>query len=697
LLVHSHSSALHPIDQRHDPIAVARVRFLYDGMPPSMGATVALSGVTALILSRAEASPVIVLWFACVLLVSAVRAVQYLAYRKALRSAVLDWSTWRRRFLIGCSLVGVLWGAASILLFPQRIEYQVFLAFVIAGTSAGAVTMLSADRMAALGFVLPSVIPLAGMFLAQGTQMGLAMGFMVVLYLLIVIAATYRSHEQHTEMTRLNLEADAQRAALERSELERRVSDEKLRALFEFSPLGIALLNERNAVVEANPALLKLLGATQEQIKGRTLGTGLNDLAATVDDGDTHTKTGSFGPIEYEISSLDGDTVPVSVNGVQIKHPNGEVYRWAIVENIQERKANETQLRTLNDRLLLAAQAADLGVWEHESRTSRTFWDPRMYEMFHLDPALGLDPYEYWRGLVHPNDLPHIESLVQAAVRGESGFQIEVRVLLPNREERIIRTAAMMRHDADGAIRVIGVTSDVTDLRRVERMKNEFIATVSHELRTPLTSIRAALGLIANGRAGPLPQQVQHLLTIAERNSTRLALLIDDLLDIERIETGKLNLQMSSQRLQPLVAQAIEASAAHAKLCGVTLELAPSTDDPLVHVDPHRLLQIMANLFSNAAKFSGSGSRVEVGISQQAGRARVEVRDQGPGIASELRPRLFTKFSQGDGSDSRARGGTGLGLAICKALVEEMGGTIDYVSTPGAGTTFYFELPLASE
>ncbi|MET0658584.1 MAG: ATP-binding protein [Steroidobacteraceae bacterium] len=696
-----------PHTESHDAIAVARVRFLYDGMPMAMTATVVLSGITTLILYSVQPSALLLGWFGSVVLLSAARTLQYRAYRKAVHDGIVDWSVWRRRFLIGCSMVGALWGFASVFLFPPSIEYQVFLAFVIAGTSAGAVTTLSSDRAAALGFVLPSVIPLAAMLMLQGTQLGLAMGIMVVLYLMLVVTATYRSHLQLIEMVRWHAEADAKGAALARSELERRVSDERLRALFEYSPLGIALLNDRNGVLDANPALVKLVGATAADIKQRALGAALDRLTTAPEGEDALTSTGLFGPIEYEITTDEGRTVPVAINGMRIKHPSGEIYRWAFIEDIHERKRTETQLRALNDRLLLAAQAAQIGVWEYEGRTGKVYWDERMFKMFQLDPDGDGHLLERWGRLVHPSDAMRTDALVQAAIRGEAGFQTEFRAVLPNGEERSIRAAAMVRRDPDNSVRITGVSSDVTELKRVERLKNEFIATVSHELRTPLTSIRAALSLVASGAAGELPQQQQQLLTIADRNASRLALLIDDLLDIERIEAGELNLEISPQPLVPLIAQAVEANTAYAKLCGVHLELAPCTSDPIVRVDANRLLQVMANLLSNAAKFSGRGARVDVrvtvlgadseaqSVASEATRARVAVCDQGPGIVPELRQRLFTKFSQGDSSDSRASGGTGLGLAISKALIEQMGGTIDYDSPAGGGTTFYFDLPLA--
>jgi signal transduction histidine kinase len=219
---------------------------------------------------------------------------------------------------------------------------------------------------------------------------------------------------------------------------------------------------------------------------------------------------------------------------------------------------------------------------------------------------------------------------------------------------------------------------------------------VSHELRTPLTSIRGSLGLVNGGTAGALPDKVRKLVDIAYRNSDRLATLINDILDIEKIESGKLTLTSEQHSLRGLVQQAIEAHSGYAHECDVSVALQDSAADARVEVDANRLVQVMANLLSNASKFSPRRAIVEVGIEVQGQRVRVSVYDHGPGIPEEFRPYMFQKFSQVDGSDSRAKPGTGLGLAICKGLIERMRGNIDYRLQDGGGTVFFFELPIAA-
>lgn len=239
----------------------------------------------------------------------------------------------------------------------------------------------------------------------------------------------------------------------------------------------------------------------------------------------------------------------------------------------------------------------------------------------------------------------------------------------------------------------IGVVRDITERKRIERMKNEFVSTVSHELRTPLTSISGALGLINSGMLCSLPEPIVHMTDIAYKNSLRLASLINDLLDMEKIAAGKLRFNMETQPLHPLLEQATEANKAYAEQYRVHFVLTEPADNLQVHVDGQRLIQVLSNLLSNAAKFSPAGSPVEI-AAQRVGQAiRVSVSDHGPGIPADFRARIFEKFTQADASDTRQKGGTGLGLAISKELVEHMAGRIGFESEPGQGTTFYFELP----
>ncbi|HEX8539523.1 MAG TPA: ATP-binding protein, partial [Cystobacter sp.] len=251
----------------------------------------------------------------------------------------------------------------------------------------------------------------------------------------------------------------------------------------------------------------------------------------------------------------------------------------------------------------------------------------------------------------------------------------------------------LLRVRSDGPARFTSYVRDITDRKEVERLKNEFVSTVSHELRTPLTSIRGSLGLLEGGILGELPSQAQDMVRIARTNTERLIRLINDILDLEKMESGKLDFQLEPLELGALLAQAVEAHQGYAQECGARVELAQEAPGARALVDGDRLLQVLANLLSNALKFSPRGERVTLRLERVGSWLRVSVEDHGPGIPESFRARIFEKFAQADGSDSRRKGGTGLGLSIARALVTQLGGTLDFVSREGAGTTFRVELP----
>jgi PAS domain S-box-containing protein len=242
-------------------------------------------------------------------------------------------------------------------------------------------------------------------------------------------------------------------------------------------------------------------------------------------------------------------------------------------------------------------------------------------------------------------------------------------------------------------IAVLAQGRDVTAQREAERVKKEFTSTLSHELRTPLTSIIGSLQLINNGVVGAVDQDVAEMTVVAERNGQRLLDLINDLLDIERIESGKLTLVPELIAIDEVVREAMVLNKAFAERFGVRFELASSLPGRSVLADRKRLLQVMTNLLSNAAKFSPEGDAVEIRMDETGPRVRVEVQDHGPGIPEAFRSRIFGRFAQADSTASRQKGGTGLGLAICKRLIEMMRGRIGFEDRPGGGTTFWFELP----
>jgi PAS domain S-box-containing protein len=249
-------------------------------------------------------------------------------------------------------------------------------------------------------------------------------------------------------------------------------------------------------------------------------------------------------------------------------------------------------------------------------------------------------------------------------------------------------------HTSDGDF-VLASIIDLSQERAMDRMRTDFISTVSHELRTPLTSISGSLGLLQAGAMGRLPASAVEMVRIAYKNSGRLVRIINDILDIGKLEAGQLTLHLANTPLTRLLEQSVEANGAFAEKCGVRLCLEAGSNDDRVLADPDRLIQVLTNLLSNAAKFSNPGADVLIRVLPKPTILRVEIEDFGAGIPEEFRARIFEKFARADSSTTRLVEGSGLGLSIARNLVEAMGGTIGFRSVAGSGTTFHIELPRA--
>jgi PAS domain S-box-containing protein len=244
-----------------------------------------------------------------------------------------------------------------------------------------------------------------------------------------------------------------------------------------------------------------------------------------------------------------------------------------------------------------------------------------------------------------------------------------------------------------GRTLIVGAVTDITERKRIERLKNEFVATVSHELRTPMTSISGSLGLLVGQWADKIPGQAGRLLVIAHNNAQRLVRLINDILDIERAESGATALAFGRINAVELVEQVIESNRMCAEELGVHIALESDADRIEVTTDADRLAQIVTNLLSNAIKFSPEGAEVVVTLTRRAGGLRIAVRDWGPGIPEDFKPNVFEKFAQADATNARRKGGTGLGLSIVKQLVVLLGGQVGFSDAPEGGTIFHVELP----
>ncbi|HEX9011687.1 MAG TPA: PAS domain S-box protein [Holophagaceae bacterium] len=364
--------------------------------------------------------------------------------------------------------------------------------------------------------------------------------------------------------------------------------------------------------------------------------------------------------------------------------------------DITARKEAEAALRASEESLTRAQAIAHLGNWDWEIGTGRITWSDEIFRIFGHEPRAFTPTYGGFMEAVHPEDRDRITAAVDRALGGGASYGVEHRILRPDGVERVVVERGEVYRDAEGRpLRMVGTVQDVTERRAVDRLKREFVATVSHELRTPMTAIKGSLGLLAGGVGGELPPKARELVATAQKNAERLLHLINDLLDLEKVESGRMAFELHPRPILPVLLRALGDLRDYALAFGVACDLAPVApplEGARASVDEGRLLQVLANLLSNAIKFSPGGAQVQVGLLRNGPRLRVEVANAGPEIPTDFRERIFDKFAQADGSDSRQRGGTGLGLSIAKALVERMGGLIGFESEPGR-TVFYFELP----
>jgi PAS domain S-box-containing protein len=460
---------------------------------------------------------------------------------------------------------------------------------------------------------------------------------------------------------------------------------------------GLITLAPDLTVLDMNAAALQILGYAKQQVVGRSVSDliadhpGREEIRRKVTEKLADPAAFRLAGLDMTVRRSDGRPMPVQVSLNDV-HVGQERRVTALlrdmsgfVEAAEAVHASEQHLREITDTLPVIILEIDTA---HRLRFAN-----RACAEFFAQPAeqlIGRTLVDFLGEELFATHAPHVDQALQ-------GSSVCYQVTVADARGRVgtYDMHLIPRRDSasGGIVGFYAFATDITELKRIDQMKTEFISTVSHELRTPLTSIRGSLGLISAGVAGKLPEGAGSLVAIAQNNCDRLIRLINDILDSEKIESGKLPLRLQAAEIAPLVRKALADNEGFAQQHAVKFRMRAPVVPLAVRVDSDRLLQVLTNLLSNAVKFSPANDAVEVRVSGTKTSVRVEVADRGPGIPAEFQRRIFQKFSQADSSDTRARGGTGLGLNISRTLVEKMGGQIGFTSTPGAGSTFFFELP----
>lgn len=482
----------------------------------------------------------------------------------------------------------------------------------------------------------------------------------------------------------------------------------RLAAVVRHTSNAVVITDRARRIVWVNEGFTRVYGYSMEEALGSTpldlIGSGRTDAAtyAAIDAADA---AGRSCRVEVINRAKDGREYWVDLE-IQPHHDEqGKLVGFMqIGQDVTDKKRAASELSqalgTLTRERQLLDQIIDnlpCGLSVFDADLKLAAYNTAYRDLLDLPPELLLAPQPTFADIIRHNAARGdygpgtVDEIVERMV---AGAQVPRRMLserqMPDGRALEVRSAPM----PGGGF--VTTYMDITERHNMERLKSEFVSTVTHELRTPMTAIHGALSLLASGVAGPLPESARELVARSNQSSDRLVRLINDVLDVERIEARLMRYAMTVQPLAPLVDQAIDATRAYAHQQGVELDLQDRQDDAVrVQADADRIVQVIVNLLSNAVKFTGPSKRVTIRMTRTESAVRVSVIDDGAGIPESFRGRIFERFSQADSSDRRQKGGTGLGLNICRSIVAEHGGHIDYVSALGQGSEFFFELPVA--
>ncbi|MEG4808792.1 PAS domain S-box protein [Microcoleus sp. F8-D3] len=475
-------------------------------------------------------------------------------------------------------------------------------------------------------------------------------------------------------------------------------------------------------ILYVNPAFTRMTGYTLEEVLGKTprILQGEKTDRASLDRIRTALKT--WQPVRVDSINYrkDGTEFWVEMSIVPIADKHGEFTHWVSVHrDISDRKLAEAALQQLNERLEMRvlqrtreletsqaelresealfrslSESSPVGIFKIDAEGKCTYTNPRCQAIGGFAPGAALG--DGWMQFVHPEDIQLILSEWSQSQSLDGEFSCEFRHIQQDGTIRFCRLkTAPIFSDRSQLIGHVGTVTDITESRAIEKMKNEFISIVSHELRTPLASIRGSLGLLAAGVLKNRPETAKQMLEIASSDTERLVRLVNDILDLERLDSSQVTLVKQWCDARVLMRKSAEAVLALAAENNIDLSILPETAK--IWADPDRIVQLLVNLLSNAIKFSAPGSTVTVRVEDLGDRILFEVKDRGRGIPADKLETIFGRFQQVDASDSRQKGGTGLGLAICRTIVQQHGGRIWVESVVSQGCSFYFTVPAPLE
>jgi PAS domain S-box-containing protein len=404
-----------------------------------------------------------------------------------------------------------------------------------------------------------------------------------------------------------------------------------------------------------------------------------------------------------------GTRLIVAIRSALQRDAAGEPVRILSIKNdITERRQADSERRVLTDRLSLATAVAKVGVWEWDRTSNALTWDATMFDIYGLSPVVPM-PYAKWSAAVVAEDLPAVEAALQRAIDEKGQGSAEYRIVLPDGSVRnIAAVERVVLDERQNVSRLIGVDMDITERKQAEtalehlrqeqlQFKDDFLSHVSHELRSPLTAIKQFTSILLGGLAGDLNDEQREYQGIVLKNVGQLQSMIDDLLEVTRLESGKLTVELESASVSDAVLDAFHTLQGTAVAKGITLSCDLPSDLPAAFADQTRLRQILIILLDNAIKFTPDGGAVRVRtrlLLRDPRFLRLDVSDTGCGISPEMSKKIFDRLFQESEHSKASRKGLGLGLYICKELITRHGGRIWVKRQHEKGSTFSFTLPV---
>ena len=511
------------------------------------------------------------------------------------------------------------------------------------------------------------------------------------------------------ELAALKAELETEREARKAAEAALVEERRRFHSVLDGIPILLWVKDDKNNIVYINRPAAEGRGLTREEMEGRSTYEFYPDDAVRYFEDDLEvirSEQPKVGIVEQVLSSS-GEKRWVSTSKIPWRDAQGKVTGVLVTASditdlVRQQDQRESLMTSVakalelsEERYYLAIRGSNDGVWDWNLRSNEVFYSPRYKELLGYRGDEFPNVFSSFHDNLHPEDLPRVMESVNAHLEEKVPYEAEFRMRHKNGEWCWFSARGQAIWDKDGKpYRMSGSQRDITDRKQAEQNVNEFFSTVSHELRTPLSAVKGSLRLIEGGLAGHISDEAKELLDIALSSCERLIRLVNDILDLRKIEAGKLDLQFREVKAAELTEEVLQGLASYADNHGVKLDnkCAPSV---VLEADHDRMVQVITNLIGNAIKFSGRGSAVTVHADMIDERhARFSVEDNGPGIPIDQQHLLFMKFKQLDASDTRRQDGTGLGLAICKAIVSQHHGRIGVESTPGKGSNFWFELPI---